>query len=104
MQVVPNHYIKSHQTLIQTHIVKQVCYPDWDFARFQAEKPRSGARLDKDFWFYESGEFDPLVERWKHYFQNQFDNIDREFLSVDPEGKPEGYRIVDSPPYYLGVL
>lgn len=104
MQVVPNHYIKSHQTLIQTHIVKQVCYPDWDFARFQAEKPRSGARLDKDFWFYESGEFDPLVERWKHYFQNQFDSIDKEFLTVDPEGKPEGYRIVDSPPYYLGLL
>jgi hypothetical protein len=104
MQVVPNHFIKSHQTLMHQHIVKQVCYPDWDFAKFQAEKPTSTIKLDKDFWFYESGEFDSLIDRWRYYYSSQFDAIDHEFLAIGPNGKPEGYRVFDSPPYYLGML
>jgi hypothetical protein len=41
--------------LMQQLLAKQVIYDNWD-GRFQAEKPTSGARLDKFAWFMESSE------------------------------------------------
>jgi hypothetical protein len=86
-----------------SEIIKDVCYPYWDFNRFQTGKPKY-FRKDKDFWFYDHTEFSPLIDRWQHYYRNQFDNIDKKFLYLDPGGEPNAYRYIISPPYYLGNL
>ena len=88
---------------IFSEIIKDVCYPYWDFSRFQAVKP-SGFRKDKDFWFYDHTEFTPLIDRWQHYYQSQFDNIDKKFLFLDPNGNPNAYKWCVSPPYHIGDL
>ena len=88
---------------IFSEITKDVCYPYWDFSRFQAVKP-SGFRKDKDFWFYDHTEFTPLIDRWQHYYQSQFDNIDKKFLFLDPNGNPNAYKWCVSPPYHIGDL
>jgi hypothetical protein len=88
---------------ICSEITKQVCYPYWNFSRFQAAKP-SGFRKDKDFWFYDHAEFGPLVDRWQYYYQSQLDNIDKKYLKLNNQGKPVSYKWFASPPYHLGNL
>jgi hypothetical protein len=88
---------------ICSEITKQVCYPYWDFKRFQAAKPL-GFRKDKDFWFYDHAEFSPLVDRWQYYYQSQLDNISKDYLKLDNQGNPVSYKWFASPPYYLGNL
>jgi hypothetical protein len=88
---------------ICSEITKQVCYPYWDFKRFQAAKPL-GFRKDKDFWFYDHSEFSPLVDRWQYYYQSQLDNINKKYLKLDDQGNPVSYKWFASPPYYLGNL
>jgi hypothetical protein len=88
---------------LMTELVKSICYPYWDSRKFQADKPK-GFRKDKDFWFYESSEFTHIVDRWKHYYRNQFDDIDMSLVELDPEGNPSTYKIVYSPQYYVGQM
>jgi hypothetical protein len=89
---------------VRYHIAKSVCFPEWDFSRFQAEKPKMGPRKDKDFWFYNHQEFRPMVERWEYYYKSQLDNIDKKFLVLNELGEPQAYKPVSSPIYYLGNL
>jgi hypothetical protein len=88
---------------ITSEITKSVCYPYWDFSRFQAAKPL-GFRKDKDFWFYEHQEFSSLVDRWQYYYNSQLDNINKDYLKLDNSGKPISYKWFWSPPYHLGNL
>jgi hypothetical protein len=88
---------------IASEIIKDVCYPYWNFDRFQAGKPR-GFRKDKDFWFYSHSEFSPIVERWQYYYRSQLENINKDYLFLDPDGTPSSYRWVISPPYILDTL
>jgi hypothetical protein len=88
---------------ICSEIIKDVCYPYWNFNRFQAAKP-GGFRKDKDFWFYDHNEFSSLVDRWQYYYQSQLDNVDKDFLFLDPNGNPNAYKWIMSPPYYLGDI
>lgn len=104
MQVIPNYFIKGHNFMMHNHVCKKVCYPDWNFSRFQADKPTHAARFEKDFWFYENQDFSKLVDRWKFYRKNQFDGIDNRFLQKDDNGVPQGYLVIDSPLYPLGKI
>jgi hypothetical protein len=85
------------------HFTKQVVYPDWDFSKFQAGKPTSVTRQDKDFWLYTSPELKPLVDRWRHYHTSQLSNIDSGLLSVAPQGGKLATRICSSPIYHIGT-
>jgi len=89
---------------VRYHIAKLVCFPHWDFSRFQAEKPKTGPRKDKDFWFYSHNEFRPMVERWEYYYKSQLENIDKNLLVLDDIGEPQAYKPISSPIYYLGNL
>jgi hypothetical protein len=93
---------KNHYSIC-SEIVKDVCYPYWDFKRFQAGKPL-GFRKDKDFWFYDHSEFSPLVDRWQYYYQSQLDNINKDYLTLDNDSNPISYKWFASPGYYIGNL
>jgi hypothetical protein len=88
---------------ICSEIIKEVCYPYWNFNRFQASKP-DVTKKNKDFWFYDHSEFQPIVDRWQHYHRSQLDNIDKEYLNLDPNGNPTSYKWIKSPPYFLGNI
>jgi hypothetical protein len=95
--------INDDHYAICSEIIKEVCYPYWDFNRFQAGKPR-GFRKDKDFWFYDHPEFSTLVERWRYYYNSQLNDINIDYLHLGPDDKPVSYRYINSPPYYIGDL
>jgi hypothetical protein len=103
-RVMGNETNSHNGSSVRYHIAKQVCFPDWDFSRFQAEKPKMGPRKDKDFWFYSHNEFKPMVDRWEYYYRSQLDNINHDFLVLDDIGKPQAYKPISSPTYYLGSL
>jgi hypothetical protein len=84
-------------------IIKEVCYPHWNFNRFQADKP-DVSKKNKDFWFYDHPEFNSIVDRWQHYHRNQLDDIHKDYLNLDPNGNPNSYKWVVSPSYHLGTL
>ena len=93
----------SQHYFICGEIIKEVCYPYWDFDRFQADKP-DATKKNKDFWFYDHPEFDSIVDRWQHHHRSQLDNIHKDYLHLDPNGNPNSYKWVVSPPYYIGNL
>ena len=97
-------FINTHEHWeVCNPIIKEVCYPYWNFNRFQAEKP-GVLRKDKDFWFYDHAEFSSLVDQWQHYYTSQLDNIDHDLLVLDPAGAPTAYKWTRSPLYYLGDI
>lgn len=85
------------------HFTKKIVYPDWDFSKFQAEKPTSATREDKDFWLYTSPELKPIVERWRYYHASQLDSIADEYLWKLPDGTKLGVRSYVTPVYHLGT-
>jgi hypothetical protein len=93
----------SQHYSICSEIIKEVCYPHWNFNRFQADKP-DVSKKNKDFWFYDHPEFNSIVDRWQHYHRNQLDNIHKDYLNLDPNGNPNSYKWVVSPSYHLGTL
>jgi hypothetical protein len=84
------------------HLTRKVVYPDWDFSKFQAEKPKSLTREDKDFWLYNSEELKPVVDRWRYHYRSQLDNLADDYIWKTPEGRRIGVRSYNTPTYHIG--
>jgi hypothetical protein len=84
------------------HLTRKIVYPDWDFSKFQAEKPKSITREDKDFWLYNSEELKPIIDRWRYYYRSQLDQIGDDFMWKTAEGVRLGVRSYTTIPYYIG--
>jgi hypothetical protein len=70
--------------------------------KFQADKPFHGFKADKDFWFYETTEFEKPREQWQFYYDSQLSEIHDRFCQIDPQGIKTGYKNIRSPLYFLG--
>lgn len=82
--------------------VKKVCYPNWDLGIFQTEKPKHRFGIDKDYWFFQSTEFDKIREVWSYYYNSRLEMIDISYCEVDPLGKKTGLKPLITQPFYVG--
>jgi hypothetical protein len=96
------HQYKAYYTDYSTYFIKKIVYPDWDFTKFQAAKPTSVTKEDKDFWLYTSPELKPIVDRWRYYFTSQLDSIDDAYLTKTSTGTKLGLRSCITPVYHIG--
>lgn len=87
---------------LANNISKFVLYPDWNPNRFQADKPKSGYRVDKDYWLYSHPEFKDAVASWKHLFMSELDLIKPEYCQFDIAGHKTGLWVVGSRHYKIG--
>lgn len=85
------------------HFKKKVIYPDWDFDKFQTDKPTSATREDKDFWLYSTTELKPILDAWRHHHTSQLDSIADEHLLKLPNGTKLGVRSYNTPIYHIGT-
>jgi hypothetical protein len=97
------HEYRAHYTDYSTYFIKKAIYPDWDFTKFQAAKPTSVTKEDKDFWLYTSPELKPIVDRWRHYFSNQLDSIANVLTIKMVNGRNLGLRSCVTPVYHIGT-
>lgn len=97
------HQYKAYYTDYSTYFIKKIVYPDWDFTKFQAAKPTSVTKEDKDFWLYTSPELKPIVDRWRYYFTSQLDSIDDAYLTKTSTGTKLGLRSCITPVYHIGT-
>jgi hypothetical protein len=72
--------------------------------KFQADKPFQGFKADKDFWFYESGEFDHVIDQWRYHYNSQLSVVDKRFCLTDKHGNKTGYQPILSPLYEIGDI
>lgn len=83
---------------MRLHHAKLVLYPDWDFSRFQALKPRSLTREDKDFWFYTHPELQREVQVWRNKYTTMLKSVHPGLLQ--PEGN--AFKSHRTPYYDIG--
>lgn len=84
------------------HLTRKVVYPDWDFNKFQAEKPKTITREDKDFWLYNTDELKPIVDRWRYFYRSQLERLGDSFIWKLPDGRRIGVKTFNSPIYHIG--
>jgi hypothetical protein len=82
--------------------VKSVCYPTWNNAIFQTEKPRHKLRIDKDLWFYKSDEFLDTRRAWSYYYKSRIDKIDDKFCEFDLLGSKTGLFPINTKSFIIG--
>ncbi len=82
--------------------IKSVCYPYWDNAIFQTEKPRHRLRIDKDVWFYKSSEFVDVRKIWNYYYKLRLDVIADKFCETDHLGNKTGLTTIPTKSFIIG--
>ena len=110
-QTTYKNYIRSkdfipnleHHMYITNNFTKKCIYPDWDTNRFQADKPMSGFRRDKDYWLYAHGEFDQAIKKWNSIYNDELQDIHENFCVVKNDVK-EGFKSYRTKYYYVGKL
>lgn len=77
------HYQEYHEIC---EIVKLVCYPNWDFNRFQADKPFAvldGFKLGTRAWdniLTVLPNFERIQQHWAYHWKSYLDKIDMKFM------------------------
>jgi hypothetical protein len=74
------------------NIIKRIIYEDWDHFKFQAEKPRSIWREDKDYWLYKTSEFKEAITKWRFIYTSELDYIDHKFCNLDQNNNKVGVK------------
>ena len=78
-----HHYLEYTQV---TEIAKLVCYPYWDFNRFQADKPFAildGFKLGTRAWdniLTEVPDFERIQQAWQYHWKSYLNQIDMRFM------------------------
>lgn len=94
--------IKHDSMQYYYRLIKPIIYQSWDQRKFQADKPFQGFKSDKDFWFYESPDFEKTVEQWRYHYSSQLSAVHERFCLVDKDGKKTGYKPILSNLYLIG--
>lgn len=82
------------------NLARHICYKDtWDFNKFQAGKPTTAARTDRDFWLYENPEFERTVDAWKYHYNGLLDGIAKTY-----HGESASLKSHRTPAYTFGKL
>jgi hypothetical protein len=77
------HYLEYSQL---AEIAKLVCYPYWDFNRFQADKPFAvldGFKMGMRAWdniLSKVPGFDRVQQAWEYHWKSYLDQIDMRFM------------------------
>ena len=64
-----------------TKIANIICCPDYDYNRFQTDKPTSVLYNQKDSWCKLIPEYQPALIRWDRILNEIFSKMDKKFLS-----------------------
>lgn len=73
---------------ISANIIRSIVYPDWDFNKFQADKPLPIPSFDgkqKDYWLEIRPEMQNIKKVWKYYWQSYIDKINPIYLRSNKE-------------------
>lgn len=90
-------------------VCKMVCYPYWDFKRFQVDKSPQTVRYKNiftsgkasDWVLYAVEDFDRPVQATRYLLKSYYELIDKRYLRTDPKGNPIGLYPTGGPDYYL---
>jgi hypothetical protein len=82
--------------------VKLICYPTWDPSTFQTEKPKHPFRIDKDFWFFKSSEFEKTKTVWDYHYASRLNEVADNLCEFDPTGKKTGLMTTTTKSFKLG--
>lgn len=89
---------KNLITEFNNHLAKEVCYSDtWDFGKFQAGKPSTVTRTDRDFWLYDHPHFERSIQSWKYHYDGLLDGIDSKY-----RGDTTPFKTLRSVRHFLG--
>jgi hypothetical protein len=81
-------------------LTKRICYKDtWDLNKFQAGKPTTAARTDRDFWLYENPEFERTIDAWKYHYNGLLDGINNSY-----HGEGASLKSSRTPAFTIGKL
>lgn len=85
-------------------IVKHVCYPYWNFTKFQTMKDLEITIQVKwgkpqDWVFWEHHETDNIKEKWTYYVKDYLNGIDPEYLNFDNNNNAIIFKPTFSPSY-----
>jgi hypothetical protein len=64
-------------------IVNNICCPDYDYSRFQIDKPTSVLYNEKDFWCNMIPEYQSAFKHWNAILNERFSEIDNKFLYIN---------------------
>lgn len=75
---------------IYYNIVKKICYPYWDFNRFQSSKPTSNDLYPIGFRPWDKlllglPEFQGMSQVWDYYWSSYYNQIDKKYLRAKDE-------------------
>jgi hypothetical protein len=93
----------------RNNVAKLVCYPYWDFNRFQVDKSPNTVKYRNifmsgkasDWVLYAHEDFDYAVQATRYLLTSYYDLIDDRWLRFDPKGKPIGLFPTGGPDYFL---
>lgn len=84
-------------------IIKKVCYPYWNFNKFQAAKDleisiqvRTGKPQDWVFW--EHHETKSIQDKWNYHVKSYLNGVHSDFLNFDKSGNPLMFKPTTSKP------
>jgi len=81
---------------LMNHYARVALYPDWNFNKFQALKPRSPSREDKDFWFYQHPELQKEVSEWRSIYNDMLFSVHPQLL------QGSRFKLHNTPFYHIG--
>lgn len=101
---------KFHEIVTKRNdICKMICYPYWDFGRFQVDKSPNTVKYKNivmsgkacDWVLYAFDDFDKSVQATRYLLKSYYDLIDARWVRFDPKGNPMGLYPTAGPDYFL---
>lgn len=83
---------------MKMHLARLALYPDWDFSKFQALKPRSPTREDKNYWLLNHPEMKYIADVWRDKNKTLMKTLHPQLL--DESGN--SLRMHRTPFYHIG--
>jgi len=85
-------------------LIRSIVYPDWNPAKFQADKPNSMVWNECDSWMFSELKSHRYYQGWEHDLNSIKNAVDRKFHQVSTSGRFEGWTGFASPMYNLGPI
>ena len=85
-------------------LIRSIVYPDWNPAKFQADKPKSMVWNGCDAWMFSELKSHRYYQGWEHGLNSIKNAVDPKFYQASTTGRFEGWTGFASPMYNLGPI
>lgn len=92
------------QKKLYDHIIKSVVYPDWNPAKFQANKSLSMVKSGIDHWMFQHYNNYRYLQSWEHGISSIKQAVDKKYYQFNANGDFIGWTGFISPFYCLGAI